>query len=60
MDGSVKPKIRDQEYLTWEDSNPFDEISIPVSSRVKQVWAIGGGKGGVGKSLIASSLAISL
>jgi flagellar biosynthesis protein FlhG len=28
--------------------------------RVKQVWAIGGGKGGVGKSLIASSLAIAL
>ena len=28
--------------------------------RVKQIWAIGGGKGGVGKSLIASSLAISL
>jgi flagellar biosynthesis protein FlhG len=28
--------------------------------RIKQIWAIGGGKGGVGKSLIASSLAISL
>jgi len=30
------------------------------SSRVKQIWAIGGGKGGVGKSLISSSVAISL
>ncbi len=29
-------------------------------ARVKQIWAVGGGKGGVGKSLIASSLAISL
>ncbi|OFZ04607.1 MAG: hypothetical protein A2070_03960 [Bdellovibrionales bacterium GWC1_52_8] len=26
---------------------------------MKQIWAVGGGKGGVGKSLIASSLAIS-
>ncbi|MEK6580058.1 MAG: P-loop NTPase, partial [Bdellovibrionota bacterium] len=31
-----------------------------VNSRIKQIWAIGGGKGGVGKSLIASSLAVSL
>lgn len=37
----------------------FDAISRP-QSRVKQIWAIGGGKGGVGKSLISSSLAISL
>lgn len=28
--------------------------------RIKQIWAIGGGKGGVGKSLIASSLSIAL
>ncbi len=40
--------------------NPFEYITIPAHSRVKQVWAIGGGKGGVGKSLIASSLAITL
>ncbi len=43
-----------------ENESPFDHISIPSTSRVKQVWAIGGGKGGVGKSLIASSLAIGL
>jgi flagellar biosynthesis protein FlhG len=43
-----------------EGENPFDSITVPVSSRIKQVWAIGGGKGGVGKSLVASSLAISL
>jgi flagellar biosynthesis protein FlhG len=30
------------------------------SSRLKQVWAVGGGKGGVGKSLVASCLSISL
>lgn len=45
---------------TQDESNPFDMISVPIATRVKQVWAIGGGKGGVGKSLIASSLAISL
>lgn len=40
--------------------NPFDSITLPLQTRVKQVWAIGGGKGGVGKSLIASSLALAL
>ncbi len=40
--------------------SPFESITVPVTSRVKQVWSIGGGKGGVGKSLLASSVAISL
>jgi flagellar biosynthesis protein FlhG len=40
--------------------NPFENIASSAHSRVKQIWAIGGGKGGVGKSLIASSLAICL
>lgn len=37
-------------------------FSSPVTgtSRLKQIWAVGGGKGGVGKSLLSSSLAISL
>lgn len=43
-----------------ESASPFDSISISGSRRVKQVWAVGGGKGGVGKSLVASSLSISL
>lgn len=30
------------------------------TNRVKQIWAIGSGKGGVGKSLISSTLAINL
>src|SRR5690606_28225352 len=42
------------------EDNPFSKIAIPGTSRVKQIWAIGGGKGGVGKSLVASSLAIAL
>lgn len=40
--------------------DPLKAASNSSQGRVKQVWAIGGGKGGVGKSLIASSLAISL
>jgi flagellar biosynthesis protein FlhG len=43
-----------------DSSSPFDSISPPQVSRIRQTWAIGGGKGGVGKSLIASSLAIAL
>jgi flagellar biosynthesis protein FlhG len=42
------------------EENPFDFFVPPVNPRLKQVWAIGGGKGGVGKSLVASSLAVSL
>lgn len=42
------------------EPSPFDSISVPSTCRVKQVWAVGGGKGGVGKSLVASSLAIAL
>ncbi len=38
---------------------PLDARPTPLS-RVKQIWAVGGGKGGVGKSLMASSLAICL
>ena len=37
----------------------YDEIPVPANCKIKQIWAVGGGKGGVGKSLIASSLAIS-
>ena len=43
-----------------DEPSPFDSISIPTTTRVKQVWAVGGGKGGAGKSLVASSLAIAL
>lgn len=40
--------------------NPFEKLKPTAEPQVQQIWAIGGGKGGVGKSLIASSLAISL
>ncbi len=40
--------------------DPLSHSSSPSVSRVREIWAIGGGKGGVGKSLISSSLGISL
>lgn len=41
-----------------ESETPFEKINI--SKNKKQIWAIGGGKGGVGKSLVSANLAISL
>ena len=43
----------------YSNDSAFDDVTRPRPRRIKQVWAIGGGKGGVGKSLIASSFAIS-
>jgi flagellar biosynthesis protein FlhG len=40
--------------------SPFTRLSKRTPSRVRKVWAIGGGKGGVGKSLISSNLALTL
>ncbi len=42
-----------------ESQESFSKQHYP-NSRIKQVWAIGGGKGGVGKSLISANMAISL
>ncbi len=39
---------------------PASNQQIHVPSHDKKIWAIGGGKGGVGKSFIISNLAISL
>jgi len=44
--------------LTSEEAAP---LSTPVSTAgMKQIWAIGGGKGGVGKTLVAANFAITL
>ena len=48
------------EALDDEGPNPFDTLVPVPNSRVKQIWAVGGGKGGIGKSLVSSSLAITL
>src|ERR1700677_4242636 len=41
-------------------SHQIDESIFIDAAKQKKVWAIGGGKGGVGKSFIISNLAISL
>jgi len=46
--------------IDQSDPSANDTLSRPRHSRVKQIWAVGGGKGGIGKSLLASNLAISL
>jgi flagellar biosynthesis protein FlhG len=53
---AISPLTSEPESI---DNSPGSRLS-QTQSRVKQIWAIGGGKGGVGKSLIASSLAIAL
>ncbi len=64
MDGSVKQTLKSATSVATdshlEDSLPPIPSLASTSGKVKQVWAIGGGKGGVGKSLVASSLAIAL
>src|SRR5947209_959949 len=45
--------------ISSPEVSPIDQTSF-AGSRIKQTWAIGGGKGGVGKSLVAANLAISL
>lgn len=57
---AVQEPDYDLPFSEGQSENPFDQFAVSNASRVKQVWAIGGGKGGVGKSLIAANLAISL
>src|SRR5690606_3441331 len=62
MDGSAKSKNRhaSRRPSVAGADHPFEGIVPPSARRIKQIWAVGGGKGGVGKSLISSSLATSL
>jgi flagellar biosynthesis protein FlhG len=46
------------EYISSEENESFD---TPIQRRPNQhIWAIGGGKGGVGKSLVTANLSICL
>src|SRR6476660_5551398 len=55
MDGPIKYSFDSSSAIS-----SFTPKTSHIPKRVKQVWAVGGGKGGVGKSLITSSIAISL
>ena len=44
----------------FKSQSPFDPIQPLSQSRIKQVWTVGGGKGGIGKSMLSSSIAITL
>lgn len=59
---NVYPEHDDESSNAQPTNDPhsdiFQQIKLPSFRKIRQIWAIGGGKGGVGKSLIASSLAI--
>ncbi len=54
------PPERQRVSSTWttEPATPADGESRPRGARSRQVIAVGGGKGGIGKSLLAANLAI--
>lgn len=48
------------ENLSLRNTQRLAELKASGQSRGPRVWAIGGGKGGVGKTLVAANLAITL
>lgn len=66
MDGGIKQAVENiDEAESLVDSDAAEDLqsltpTAKAGSRVKGVIAVGGGKGGIGKSLLASSLAITL
>ncbi len=57
---AVETDLEFQPQSVSEAENPFARIPSSHIRRAGQIWAIGGGKGGIGKSLISSSLAATL
>jgi flagellar biosynthesis protein FlhG len=61
MDGTVKYMLGTSPLgLESHFAQAHSPSARTDKARVRQVWSVGGGKGGIGKSLIASSLAIAL
>lgn len=58
--GDVPQKHRQNVSVSKEKRSPSSSRSLPRSSSSPRVWAIGGGKGGVGKSVITANMAVSL
>ncbi len=48
-----------QHFAQWKLGLPF-ETALPLSKHVPAVIAVGGGKGGVGKSIVSANLAATL
>lgn len=55
-------KVRSTSFIIpgAESSAPESDIKVHVDVRQPRVWAVGGGKGGVGKSLISANFSMSL
>jgi flagellar biosynthesis protein FlhG len=60
LDWGPLMSAKDAQIKAIESLEKNEKSRATGAKRVKQVWAIGGGKGGIGKSLLASNLAISL
>ncbi len=59
MDGTVK-SVLSTTPMGSEFQMSGTISARPGVSQVRQIWSVGGGKGGIGKSLISSSLGIAL
>jgi flagellar biosynthesis protein FlhG len=47
--------------LLWDSAQNSTDIALPLATqRNYRIWAVGGGKGGVGKSLVTANLSICL
>lgn len=53
--------VADSSKNSDSDTQAHQEISVePTAKRRPRIWAVGGGKGGVGKSLISANFALKL
>ncbi len=60
IENDIQPESGERNLSKNDLLNPFSRLSGKAPGQVRHVWAIGGGKGGVGKSLISSNLALML
>lgn len=66
IDSSVNSPVNAEDRATifgnFADAASLEDLTqaLALKKKASQVWAVGGGKGGVGKSLISSSLGVAL
>lgn len=59
--GSVPPRLSERRRKAWELGLPaFADLSAPARREPPLVVSVGGGKGGVGKSLLSANLAVCM